>query len=896
MELGKLTAIFDADTRKFDAGLRGVQTKIGGVTKDLGKATAGTSQFTNSLSPATSGLSGLASSLSVVAGGTVVAAAAIGSAGAAIYKLAVFSQQLGGEIFDLSGKINFTAETLSSLKVAAELSGGSLASLSTSLGIFDRNIEEAREGGNEMSRVFKALKIDTEDNEKALRQAFTALVQLKGGSQQTALAMKLFGRSGKEVLGIIKESGGDVDAYTEKLREMGLVITSSGAKKADEFGDKLTMLQLKLEAVGRQIGQELVPTVERAADEISGWLNRNQGEIAKTATEVGSLVRQIYDLAQQIRSLSPLTLQINVVRNFVEGMSIPMGQNFFDKEKTMNAPAQLPEGLPTLSVFQRRQQGPTTFSPFANPRGAGPARIDIPGAPKGGGGGGAKAQKDVLEALKNEVISLNTEFRKLDVELFNSANMSALLAQKQELLSKVMSQLSLKAQMEVSEIRDVDEALDSAIGKLPKKSQAAAQSLRELALAKFKDNEQTRIAGELTKATEQLTKQWKQELDNTRSGVEDYEIAIQSLEAEYRKYNKTLSDGQKEELRSAAVQKKHWELFWELIGNANSRLEIHARLLGTIDTLNDSVVKSLTGPGTAEGNLAQFLEIEPPDLSDASKEILRIRESMRELATDLTGIFSDSIRTGFESGTKAGLASLAQGLLRIVEDIFLKKLAAGLGELLGGLGTGGSGGGGGGIVGQILRDLGGFTPSVTGTATTPVVEPRDLENQTRTLIGSTTQQTQALSNQIQLTGQQIIQGLTPVQQGFWQGLLGAAIGGAVSGLASGLTSRLGGDEEDNEGPVGARPRTPPVMRYRAGGGPVEAGQSYMVGETGKELFVPQSAGNIYNQAQMAKMGGTVVNNYNTINLPAPRSSSHVTPKSQRQQAEILASILASQMR
>jgi TP901 family phage tail tape measure protein len=246
---------------------------------------------------------------------------AVGAAGAGIYKLATFSAQLGGEIYDLSQKVNFTAETLSSLKVAAELSGGSLQSLSTSLGIFDRNMEEAREGGNEMSRVFQRLKIDTIDNEKALRQAFTALAAMSGGAQQTALAMKLFGRSGKEVLGIVKETGGNVDDFIEKMRAMGLVVTASGAKKADEFGDKLTMVRNKLEAVARQIGSELIPTVEQAADDVSKWLKENQGEILKTAKEIGSLVSEIYGLAKTIQSLSPLILEIQIIKKISEVVS-----------------------------------------------------------------------------------------------------------------------------------------------------------------------------------------------------------------------------------------------------------------------------------------------------------------------------------------------------------------------------------------------------------------------------------------------------------------------------------------------------------------------------------------------------------------------------------------------
>ncbi|MGI8484084.1 MAG: tape measure protein [Thermomicrobiales bacterium] len=53
---------------------------------------------------------------------------------------------------------------------------------------------------------------------------------------------------------------------------------------------------------------------------------------------------------------------------------------------------------------------------------------------------------------------------------------------------------------------------------------------------------------------------------------------------------------------------------------------------------------------------------------------------------------------------------------------------------------------------------------------------------------------------------------------------------------------------------------------RASGGPVSAGQSYLVGENSPELFVPSQNGSILNQSQMKGMGGQsfVFNNYGNL--------------------------------
>lgn len=707
--LGSLTAIFDADTKRFDAGVRGVQTKITGVTKDLNRATQTTNQFSGSLAPARTGLTGMAGALTVAAGASVVAASAFTATIAGVVKLATFSQELGGEIFDLSGKINFSAETLSSLKVAAELSGGSLASLSTSLGIFDRNMEEAKEIGSEMAGVFKILKIETDDNEKALRRAFVVLNDLEGGAQQTAIAMKLFGRSGKEVLGIIKETGGSIDAYIEKMREMGLEITTSGSQKADKFGDELKLLQLKLEAVARQIGQELVPTVSKAADDISGWLKQNQGEIVKTAKEVGSLISSLYTLAKVIAELSPQVMVVRIVRQF-EGLA---------EGSRRDAEAAAARGFGTKSGSAARARWQMDAGEFVSPgstvpQAPKPAPIVFPS--RGGGGGGAKAQKDILESLKSTLMGLNAEFRKFDTELLASVNLTALAAEKEKLLTDVMSSLNAATKMKIAGLKNVDEALEAAIGSLPAKSQAAARALLEQNLAQFKLNETTRIAGELTVQAEELSKEWRQEIENAISGADEYTRTIQRLEAAYRRYGAIIPPTVRLELEQQATMLRLIE-----IGKQFADVMRDAAQSGLEALEHGRAMQDLMGAGM-KGGVLEGADVIKKQMDD-------LRDQMRSLASEIVSVLDHSIYEGITGGFKRGLVTLTIGILDIVKNIFLRQLEAALTDALIGLRTGSGGGSwlttllgvgvsavAGGLGGGIGGGKGGIIPGVGGKA------------------------------------------------------------------------------------------------------------------------------------------------------------------------------------
>lgn len=248
-----------------------------------------------------------------VAAIALVGAASIG-AGAGIYSMVASSAEATARFKDLNQQTGFSVETLSTLEQAAITSGGSIETVAASLGIFQRHMEEANEGNKESIRIFKTLNIDIHDNEKALRQAFDILSSLQPGAQQTALSMKLFGRSGREVMAIFKEAGGDINAFTERLRAMGILITTETAEAGDKLSDSITILGQKINAVGRDIASQFAPMVIEGLSTFSNWLKDNQKEIVNTAREVARLVSDIKDMASFIYSISPIRLTVEIFR------------------------------------------------------------------------------------------------------------------------------------------------------------------------------------------------------------------------------------------------------------------------------------------------------------------------------------------------------------------------------------------------------------------------------------------------------------------------------------------------------------------------------------------------------------------------------------------------------
>lgn len=214
--------------------------------------------FSGAETASTSFGSSIGSTALKVAGiGAVITTAVTG-----LFAFATKATQAAADLKDLSDQTGIQVETLSTLSNIAETTGGSIGTISNSLVIFQKNQVAAEQGNKKLSATFQALNIDTKDNEKGLRDAFAALGKMEAGSQQTALAMQLFGRSGKEVLAIIRDTGGNLDQATEKFRGLNTLITTDMANAADEFHDQMTGAGQQAAALGRDVALGLLPILQ----------------------------------------------------------------------------------------------------------------------------------------------------------------------------------------------------------------------------------------------------------------------------------------------------------------------------------------------------------------------------------------------------------------------------------------------------------------------------------------------------------------------------------------------------------------------------------------------------------------------------------------------------------
>jgi len=207
------------------------------------------------------------------------AALAVGGFSAAI-KGAI---DLADDMRDLSQRTGVGIETLGQFKVAAELSGSSIEGVAKGLTLLNKNMVAAATAGGPAAAAFKTLAVSTTETDGTLRKADKVFLDvadrfaaMRDGPEKAALALKIFGKSGTELIPIL-------NLGSKEIQRFGLGIGPDFANKADAFNDSLGIMKAQVTVLTVQIGSALLPI-------LSGLVT----VVGQVATFVGTMATEFY--------------------------------------------------------------------------------------------------------------------------------------------------------------------------------------------------------------------------------------------------------------------------------------------------------------------------------------------------------------------------------------------------------------------------------------------------------------------------------------------------------------------------------------------------------------------------------------------------------------------------
>jgi hypothetical protein len=190
---------------------------------------------------------------------------------------------LADDMRDLSQRTGVGIETLGQFKVAAELSGSSIEGVAKGLTLLNKNMVAAATAGGPAAAAFKTLAVSTTETDGTLRKADKVFLDvadrfaaMRDGPEKAALAMKIFGKSGAELIPIL-------NLGSKEIQRFGLGIGPDFANKADAFNDSLGIMKAQVTVLTVQIGSALLPI-------LSGLVT----VVGQAVTFVGNLATEFY--------------------------------------------------------------------------------------------------------------------------------------------------------------------------------------------------------------------------------------------------------------------------------------------------------------------------------------------------------------------------------------------------------------------------------------------------------------------------------------------------------------------------------------------------------------------------------------------------------------------------
>src|SRR5579859_3064902 len=241
----------------------------------------------------------------------VTGAAMVGVAGVAI-ELEHHAEETGQAAYDMSEKFGLMPHQASAWVVAGQAVGVSQESMTTGFKFLSRNMESARMEMQATGKIppliaqpFKDLGVQLTDSGGHFRNlndimldASSRFAAMPDGAEKAGLAMKLFGRSGSDLLPVLDEGKQGLEGLMAAGKASGAVMSDQQVNAAHQAFLAHKQFDQAIAGVTNRLSVGLLPamtagfgfitgTAIPAVSSIVGWLGKNKDVVAMVGAAIG---------------------------------------------------------------------------------------------------------------------------------------------------------------------------------------------------------------------------------------------------------------------------------------------------------------------------------------------------------------------------------------------------------------------------------------------------------------------------------------------------------------------------------------------------------------------------------------------------------------------------------
>jgi hypothetical protein len=253
-DAGAIVAELKLDSKGFDKGMDDAEKKTGSLNKGL---------------------------LGLAAAATAVSAALIG--------IAKSSADYADKTIKAARAAGMTAEEFSKLNHAADLSGISTESLTSSMGFLNRSLSKSGDEADKTGKTFAKFGITTKRMDGSIKSAnelvgeiSEAYKNLEDPVQRAELATTAFGRSGMQMASMLELGEEGLKQMADEAERLGIVVSTKAGQSAELFNDNIRRLEQSFRGLTQSIGSAIIEFV-------------NTSGIMEALTSAVVAMRQMWD-------------------------------------------------------------------------------------------------------------------------------------------------------------------------------------------------------------------------------------------------------------------------------------------------------------------------------------------------------------------------------------------------------------------------------------------------------------------------------------------------------------------------------------------------------------------------------------------------------------------------
>lgn len=246
---------------------------------------------------------GLAAGAKAAAAGIAAMTAAAAATAAAIINAAGAAAEYGDNIDKMSQKLGMSTDAYQEWDFIMQHSGSDIDKMSTSM---KKLAEEVQNPSETAAEAFKKLGTNVAtlkemSQEEIFSTVITELQNMESGTERTALATQILGKSAMDLGALLNMSAEETEAMRKEVHDLGGVMSEDAVATAAAYQDSLQNMKTAIGGVTREIGGSFMPSMIQMMNSIAQIASGNLDAIE--GLELG-LDRFIQNLEETVDDLS----------------------------------------------------------------------------------------------------------------------------------------------------------------------------------------------------------------------------------------------------------------------------------------------------------------------------------------------------------------------------------------------------------------------------------------------------------------------------------------------------------------------------------------------------------------------------------------------------------------